>query len=246
MTGNAPRNATADSTPAYDSTIDWNRYWSEADDEGRDDANASAEFVADAFFEFLEETSDPDAYADVGCGGGVLALDVAERYPEATVVGYDAADPVLAANRERAREEGRENVSFERAVLPDFDPDRQFDVVSCFFTLCYIADVERALRNLYDAVAPGGHLVLTYHNRYAQSLFGRIAESPEDYLDESSAWDPERFPERFELVIEGESVLSYERVHDALGTWPQSVWSTVEDAEKYGAWRQNPLVYVPK
>jgi len=246
MTEHTSQNATTDSTPPYDSTIDWNLYWSEADDEDRDDANASVEFVADAFFEFLDETSDPDSYADVGCGGGVLALDVAERYPEATVVGYDAATPVLGANRERAREDGRENVSFERAVLPDFDPDRQFDVVSCFFTLCYVADVERALRNLYEAVAPGGRLVVTYHNRFAQSLFGRIAESPEEYLDESSAWDPDRFADRFELVIEGESVLSYERIHDALDTWPQSVWATAEDAEKYGAWRQNPLVYVPK
>jgi len=117
--------------------------------------------------------------------------------------------------------------------------------VTAFFTLCYVADVERALRNLYDAVAPGGCLVLTYHNRLAQSLFETFAAAPEAHLPEDGAWDPETFADRFELVVEGENLLSYDRIHDVLGTWPRSVWSAV-DAERYRAWRQNPLVYVPK
>ena len=230
----------------FDTTIDWNHYWTEADDAHRDDANGSGEYVADAFVEFLTETGVPDSYADVGCGGGVLAFDLAERYPETTVVGYDAAEPVLDTNRVRAADAGQENLSFERTVLPAFDPDRQFDVISSFYTLCYVSDAERALRNLYDSVAPGGYLVFTYHNRLARAVFEGIAESPEEYLDESSVWRPEHFSERFQLLLSGENLLSYERVHDALGTWPRSVWSVAERADRYGAWRQNPLVYVPK
>ncbi|WP_211334027.1 class I SAM-dependent methyltransferase [Halopiger aswanensis] len=138
------------------------------------------------------------------------------------------------------------DVTFERAVLPEFDPDRQFDVVSSFYTLCYVADVERALQNLFDAVVPGGYLLITYHNEYAQSIFESIAESPTDYLDETSAWDPDHFAERFELVIGGENLLSYRRIRDVLGSWPQSVWSVAENAERYDAWRQNPFVFVPK
>lgn len=231
---------------AYDRTIDWDQYWSEADAEDRADANASAEFVVDPLLEFLAERGPPDSYADVGCGAGAAVFAVANRYPETTVVGYDAAEPALEAGRGRAREAGRTNVSLERGVLPDFDPNRQFDVVSSFFTLCYVADVERALRSLYDAVAPGGALVFTYHNRLAQSQFSTVAESPEEYLDESARFDPDRYADRFELVLSGDSLLSYDRIHDALGTWPRSVWSLAEEAERYGAWRQNPLVYVPK
>ena len=230
----------------YDDTIDWDRYWNETDDAADDDANGSVEYAADALFEFVAETGVPDAHADVGCGGGALAFEVAERHPETTVIGYDAAEPVLDANRERARAADRENVAFERAVLPEFDPDRRFDLVTCFYTLCYVADTERALRNLYDAVAPGGYLVITYHNRYAKAIFEGIGESPEEHLDESSAWSPETFADRFELVIEGESLLSYDRIHDALGAWPRSVWSVAEETDRYRAWRQNPLVYVPK
>ena len=230
----------------FDGTIDWNDYWDGSAEVSEDDANGGATLLLDPFAEFLAQTGGLESYADVGCGGGAVVFDVADRYPDATVVGYEAAEPVLAADRERAREEGVENVAFERAVLPAFDPERQFEVVSAFYTLCYVADVERALRNLYEAVAPGGSLVFTYHNRFARSIFESIAEAPGEHLDESAAWRPETFADRFELVIEGENLLSYDRIHDALGTWPRSVWSVTGEAERYPAWRQNPFVYVPK
>lgn len=230
----------------FDDTIDWNKYWNDADEGDRDNAGPSAELVLEPLCEFLGEMGAPDSYADVGCGPGDAVFDVATRHPDASVTGYDVAEPVLAANRERASEQGIANLSFEQAVLPAFDPDRQFDVVSSFYTLCYVHDVDRALRNLYDAVVPAGYLLLTYHNRYSRSVFRGIAESPDDHLDESSPWKPERFTERFQLLLDGENLLSYDRIHEALGTWPQSVWSVAEDAERYPAWRHNPLVYVPK
>lgn len=51
---------------------------------------------------------------------------------------------------------------------------------------------------------------------------------------------------RFELVTSGESLLSYDRIHDILGTWPRSVFSVATDTDAYGAHRHEPLVYVPK
>jgi len=227
-------------------TIDWNEYWSEADDEDRESATPSAHHASDVVARFLDATGPPESLADVGCGTGHVAFDVAERYPEAAVVGYDASESVLAENRNRAHEEGLANLGFERAVLPEFDPDREFDVVFSYFTLCYVADVEQALQHLYDAVAPGGYLVCNYQNRLAQDHWQRMADDPDTYLDEESSFDPERFEERFRLLLEGDNLLSYDRIHDALGTWPQSVWSVVEKPDIRWAWRHHPLVYVPK
>lgn len=227
-------------------TIDWDRYWSEADDGDALDASPSAQLVVDPLLAFLEARGAPDSHADVGCGPGATTFAVADRYPDADVVGYDAAEPVLAADRERARRRDLDDVSFEHAVLPGFDPGRQFDLVTALFTLCYVADVESALQALYDAVAPGGHLVVTYHNSLAQSYFSGVAEDPHEHLPDDGPFDPDTYADRFELVIEGESLLSHERIHDVLGTWPQSVWSVVGTEDRYGAWRHNPLVFVPK
>lgn len=230
---------------AFQKTIDWTEYWDEANESDREAADASGVHIVEPLLEFFDARSVPATYADVGCGPASAAFAVAERYPETTVVGYDAVEPILTENRERADDQGYENVGFERTVLPTYAPDHQFEVVSSFYTLCYVPEIERALTALYDAVAPGGYLVFTYHNDYAQSMFASIAEQPHEYLDEDSAWDPDHFEERFSSVIEGDSLLSYRRIHDILGAWPQSLWSEV-DTERYRAWRQNPIVFVPK
>ena len=230
----------------FDRTIDWDGYWAEADEDDREGASPSAEYVLEPMCAYLEETGSPASFADVGCGAGALAFDVASRHPDATVVGYDAAESVLAENRIRARERELDALRFERTVLPAFDPGRQFDVVASFYTLCYVADVETALQALYDAVAPGGSLVLGYHNRLASAQFRRVAEDPEGHLGEDSPWDPDRFEDRFELLLAGENLLSYERIHDALGTWPRSLFAHADAVERHPAWRHNPFVSVPK
>lgn len=229
----------------YDGTINWDQYWKTASDPVDDDANGSLQRVVEPLCEFIDERGVPDSHADVGCGGGGLAFTVADRHPDTTVVGYDAAEPVVAQNRRRAAEDEYPAVQFKQTVLPEFAPDRQFELVTAFFTLCYVPAVETALQALYDAVTPGGHLLMTYHNRYAQSLFASYAQNPEAHFGPDSVFAPESFADRFELVIEGRSLLSYDQIHGTLGAWPQSVWS-VARTERYDAWRQNPLVFVPK
>jgi len=221
-------------------TIDWTAFWADADDEDRESANAAAHHAADLIPEFVAERHSPDAIADVGCGGAALTFALADAFPDAEVVGYDAADSVLAENREEAGERGVGNVAFQRGVLPDFDPGRQFDVVACCHTLDYVADSERALQSLYDAVAPGGDLVLTYTNDLGRAHFQRVADDPPEEVD------AERYAERFGLVLADESTLSYDAVHDALGTWPRSFWGVVDRPEQRWAWRNHPLVWVPK
>lgn len=230
----------------YDDTIDWHQFWSEADDEDWESATPSSHHLLEVLPEFVAETGVPDSFADVGCGPALVAFEVAERHPDTTVIGYDAAESILAENRQRAEQDGIENIRFERTALPAFNPDRQFDLVLCYATLDYVAESVRVLRNLYDAVAPGGSLVFNYPNRFARAHRRGVANSPEAYDDLDEDFDIERYAERFQLVLDGENLLSYERIHDALGTWPQSFWSVVERPDKRWAWRHFPLVYVPK
>jgi SAM-dependent methyltransferase len=228
--------------PTHPDTIDWNAFWADADEGDRESATPATAHVVDVLPAFLEERGAPDSVADVGCGPGPVAFDLADRYPDADVVGYDAAASVVEENRERASSEGVENLRFERAVLPEFDPDRQFDLVVCCHTLCYVADSERAVEALYDAVAPGGTLVLAYTNDLGGAHYRRVVADPPD----EDGFDPERFAERFSLAIAGESTLSYDAIHDAAGTWPRSFWEVVERPEEQWMWRNHPLVWVPK
>jgi SAM-dependent methyltransferase len=230
----------------FETTIDWTDYWEDADEETRTKTAPAARLTLSPLQSLLETVETPDSVADVGCGPGTVPFALAEQFPAADVVGYDAARAVLQDNRERAEIEGHENLDFERTVLPAFDPGRSFDLVTCFYTLVYVEDIEAALTALYDAVAPGGHLVFTYHNWLAHRHFRTIAQDPHEHLGPDSPWDPDHFEDRFELLIEGENLLSHERIRDILGTRPRSIWSVADDDDRYGAWRHNPMVYVSK
>lgn len=230
----------------HSDTIDWHDFWARADEQARDDAGPSAHHATDAVIDFLRETGVAGAVADVGCGPGHVPFAVAEASPDRHVVGYDAAEPVLEANRALARDRGLDTVRFERAVLPAFEPDRSFGLVFSYFTLCYVADVGRALRAMYEAVDPGGYLVFNYQNRFARAYWRELAANAEERFDEESAFDADRFEDRFSLLLDGENLLSYERIHEILGTWPQSVWSVIDRPDVTWAWRHHPLVYVPK
>ncbi|MFC7046798.1 class I SAM-dependent methyltransferase [Halobacteriaceae archaeon GCM10025711] len=232
--------------PTHPDTIDWNRFWTGADDEARASATPSAHHMRDLLDDFIAAKGVPGSVADVGCGPGVVTFHLAGHYPKTTVVGYDAADAVLDENRARAREDGVENVRFERAVLPAFDPGRQFDLVFCYGTLTYVADSERALRNLHDAVAPGGHLVLGYMNRLAAAHHRRVVDPDDELAGDMTDEERAAHAERFRLVLEEESVLSYRRIHDALGTWPRSFWEVTEKPDQRWAWNHVPAVWVPK
>lgn len=230
----------------YANTIDWDRFWTEAGDEDRAGAMPSRHHVVDLLPAFVAEKGVPATFADVGCGTGHVVFEMAERFPELSAVGYDASKPVIADNRRRAADDGRSSVGFEHARLPHFDPERRFDLLLCHATLDYVADAEQAVQRLYDAVAPGGYLVLQYPSRLARTHRQRVLESPERFMDDPDDFDAERFAERFQLVLEGENLLSYERIHEVLGTWPRSFWEVVEKPDEQWAWRHFPMVWVPK
>ncbi|MEM4782602.1 MAG: class I SAM-dependent methyltransferase [Halalkalicoccus sp.] len=252
----AARDSSGLTEMTFERTIDWDAFWRESGEHERERASPGAEHAPELLPAFFEEKGVPESFADVGCGSGAVVFELARRYPETTIVGYDAAGSVLEANRERALgasvpgsegddpldEDAFENVRFERTILPTFEPGREFEVVFSCCTLCYVPETERALRNLYEAVAPGGYLVLGYVSelgrRHFEERFGDL--TPGSTL---GRFDP---VERFELVLEGESVLSYRRIHRVLGTWPRSFWSVVEKPEGRWAWRNAPLVWVPK
>lgn len=226
-------------------TIDWNRYWTKADEEKRAEASPSAHHAASVFPEFVERISAPEGVADVGCGSGVTTFAAADQLSE-TVVGYDTATAVIEQNRKRAEREDIENVRFEEATLPAFDPDHEFGVVFSYFTLQYVRDVEQALQNLYAAVAPGGVLVFNYMNRAAREFCLVAADDPHAHTDRPFVFDPDQYTERFAALLDGDSVLSRERIDETLGVWPRSAFTVADRPDIQWAWHHAPLVYVPK
>ena len=113
---------------------------------------------------------------DVGCGTGTLTAWVKERFPNASVIGIDADEAVLAMAREKF---GKRGLAIETSVgyaqhLP-FE-DRRFDVVLSSFLLHHLPTTQKeaALREIARVLKPGGSFYLADWDR-PQNVPMRIA-----------------------------------------------------------------------
>jgi len=77
---------------------------------------------------------------DVGCGTGRFSIEYARR-KAARVVGIDVSEEMVKVSRERARDEGFDNVcEFHQSDLLDYNPDSQFDICIGIGLFDYIKD----------------------------------------------------------------------------------------------------------
>jgi ubiquinone/menaquinone biosynthesis C-methylase UbiE len=97
---------------------------------------------------------------DTGCGAGDVSFLVSELVgTSGTVVGIDRDPAMLVLARERAREAGLSNITFEESEVGGFTTTQPFDAVVGRFILMYQADPVLTLINLSRAVKNKGLIV---------------------------------------------------------------------------------------
>jgi len=111
----------------------------------------------------LADVPRPRRVLDLGTGTGVVALALAERYPEAEVVGVDLSPGMIEEARRKLSAELAGRVRFEVGDASSLDcPDGDFDLVVLSNMIPFAGELARV-------VEPGGVLVLS---------FSRGAETP--------------------------------------------------------------------
>src|SRR3954464_10233462 len=97
--------------------------------------------------------------ADVGCGHGASTILLAEAYPAATVIGFDAHEGSIDAARKRAADAGvADRVRFEVASATTFDGT--YDLVCFFDCLHEMGDPGGACPPVPERLFPDGTLML--------------------------------------------------------------------------------------
>ena len=117
---------------------------------------------AQTIVEHLEPEAGMDVL-DAGCGPGRLAIPVAKRVgTQGLVVAMDIQGGMLSRTRERARAEGLSNIEFLQAGLGQGTLEsNRFDRALLVTVLGEIPDRGRALKEVADALRPGGILSIT-------------------------------------------------------------------------------------
>jgi len=95
---------------------------------------------------------------DVGCGDGILVLEIAER--AAFVVGLDISPTLIEFARQRQIESGKKNVEWVIASVeaPPFCMQSFDHVISCM--ALRLSNLDQSLPNLRQLVAPHGRIII--------------------------------------------------------------------------------------
>jgi len=133
---------------------------------------------------------------DIGCGFG----DTSQRIgglvgPDGSVLGIDAAERFIEMAEEEARAAGAANVSFMVGDLQATEFEPSFDYAFSRMGTMFFANPVPAMRNVREALLPGGRLCMVVWRRKiendwmhrAETVVEKFVQEPEE-SDEPTCW----------------------------------------------------------
>lgn len=116
----------------------------------------------------------PRAVVDLGCGAGNVTRLLAQRWPDAAVVGIDNSEPMLA--RARATSAGVANLRFDARDLATWSPETSVDLVYSNAALHWLPDHEALFPRLARVLAAGGVLAVQMPRNFDAPSHVAVAE----------------------------------------------------------------------
>jgi len=119
---------------------------------------------------------------DVATGTGNVALEIARRFPAASVTGVDFSPGMLAQAKAKTAAEGLHNLEFLEMDMHELAfQEGHFDAVVCSFGIFFADDMVRQLRHMASLARPGGMVLISafYENAFRPliDLFGDRLET---------------------------------------------------------------------
>lgn len=103
----------------------------------------------------------PDSHvADLGCGIGTFSIEIlAPHFKHITAVNINAKH--LKAAKQKAKEQQISTIDFVEGDIMKLEYDNKFDGIFLYDVEPHLPDRKKALKNIYDALKPGGKVMIT-------------------------------------------------------------------------------------
>ncbi|HWG85119.1 MAG TPA: methyltransferase domain-containing protein [Deinococcales bacterium] len=130
---------------------------------------------------------------DVGCGSGLLALDIARAQPAARVVGLDPSPEQVERARANAAAAGTANAEFRVGTADGLlAAGERFHLITLIEVAQFLGDLEAELSTLAALLQPGGALVVKSSilppepagRAFSQALLERFIHNASSYRNE--------------------------------------------------------------
>jgi trans-aconitate 2-methyltransferase len=119
----------------------------------------------------------PGRVVDLGCGDGSLTETLAARWPDASVLGVDSSEEMLASASARKSD----RLAFVLSTIQDWRPEGPIDVLVSNAALQWVPGHVRLLPRLVGALAPGGWLAIQVPGNFeapSHALLRSLCDSP--------------------------------------------------------------------
>ncbi len=136
---------------------------------------------------------------DIGCGTGATALAIADRVEKSgSVSGADISKPMLTLARQRAKDAGLDQVTFQNVDIQShaFETDC-FDAAFSRFGVMFFDKPVDAFTNVFQSLVPGGRLAFVCWQSPAKNPWQSLATQTLSSLIELPVPAPERGPGPF-------------------------------------------------
>lgn len=99
---------------------------------------------------------------DLGCGSGYLTFSIAEKYPQASILGLDIVEKALKTNKARAEAMNCLNIDFMAYDGIRFPfSDSSFDMAVSRYAPHHFPDIQKSLSEISRVLVPGGYFFLS-------------------------------------------------------------------------------------
>jgi len=184
---------------------------------------------------------DGDRVIDLGCGFGDTTQRLAELAgAEGNAFGVDVSEPFIEQARKEAEEAGVENVRFAVGDVQVTEFEETFDYAFSRMGIMFFANPVAALRNVREALVPGGRFCAVVWRRKEDNEWVRRAELVvEEYLDHPEETDqPTCGPGPFSManadtVSEQLRIAGFERISLQRSDLPLKIGRDLEHAVEF-------------
>ena len=104
----------------------------------------------------LEQISNGDSFLDLACGTGILTREIAEKFPNAKIVGIDITKSYLDVAKQNSN--SFDNILFILDDAEEFKLDSKFDCITASYLPKY-CDPEVLVKNCINHLKPGGKII---------------------------------------------------------------------------------------
>lgn len=108
---------------------------------------------------------------DVGCGTGILSLEIAKRFPQVHVTGMDNCAELIEKGTAIVRKAGIQNCAFQVADTLTLNAKDTFDLAICIDILEHIEDDTKAISMIRQCLKPGGYALFHVPGLYRRWMF---------------------------------------------------------------------------